>query len=393
MAIATIGATLEQKVWMNTTSKIHPNLFIFVVGHPGVGKTRTIRVARTLVQELPDFYLAPISMTWASLVDSLSDSKRRVVREGADVTYNSMFILPDEIGMFIHKYDHDMVDGLAGLYDPDPYSQRRRGGDLKIKIQSPQISICAGATPQMLSDLLPEKAWGQGFMSRVVMVFSDERTIGDDFAPHVKPQLLDLLADLNSINDLFGQFHVTPDYQESVKFWRNSGEPPVPDHPRLSHYNTRRRVNLYKLSMIAAIDQGNALVLTRDTFNTALDWLVEAERNMSDIFKAGMANADGQAMDEIMFYINTIDQGKGVSEQAIIKFAKDKVPIHSVDRVIGILEKSGQIRAIHRDRLTGYRRFVPVRGEKEGLFLGPKLTLVDISEDTNVIGGPKLPKA
>lgn len=166
VAISTIAAALEQKVWLSTTTNLYPNLYLMIVGHPGVGKTRTIRVARTLVTELPEFHLAPISMTWASCVDALNEAKRRVVRGDIDISYNSMYVCPDEIGAFIHKYDHEMIDNLAALYDPDPYSQRRRGGDLKVKIASPQLNICAGATPQMLSDLLPEKAWGQGFMSR-----------------------------------------------------------------------------------------------------------------------------------------------------------------------------------------------------------------------------------
>src|ERR1700735_2239786 len=75
-AIGALAAVLEQKVWLRTTRPLYPNLYTLIVGHPGVGKTRTIREARSYVSDLPDFHLAPISLSFASLVDSLTQAKR-----------------------------------------------------------------------------------------------------------------------------------------------------------------------------------------------------------------------------------------------------------------------------------------------------------------------------
>src|SRR5271166_6582293 len=41
-AISMIAAALEQKVWMQTSSPIFPNLYMMIIGHPGTGKTRTL---------------------------------------------------------------------------------------------------------------------------------------------------------------------------------------------------------------------------------------------------------------------------------------------------------------------------------------------------------------
>ena len=360
-AISTIAATLEQKVWVKTGMRpMYPNMFIFLVAHPGVGKTRTMREGTHYVRDLPEFHLAPISMTFASLVDSLVKSKRVLIRPGDDaIEYNSMYIAADELGAFIHKYDNEMIDGLSAFYDPDPYSQTRRTSDIRIKIQSPQLNILCGTTPQNLTQLLPEKAWGQGFTSRLIMVFSDERIIGDDFAPAVKSHSADLEHDLNIINGLVGEFEVTADYRDLVNKWRQLGESPVPNHPKLIHYVTRRRAHLYKLSMVAAIDRSNALILTRDDFNTAMGWLLEAEDTMVEIFKAGATNADAQAMDEILHLIKINDRGFGVSEQKIVKFARDRLPLHSISRVIEIMERSGQIFLRGTDRNTKLKYFSP----------------------------------
>ena len=39
--------------------------------------------------------------------------------------------------------------------------------------------------------------------------------------------------------------------------------------------------------MVAAIDKSNELVLTKQDFNTAIGWLIEAEQTMPYIFQAG----------------------------------------------------------------------------------------------------------
>src|SRR6185437_6499756 len=96
-AICTIAAVLEQKVWIKTSRPMYPNLYVLILGHPGVGKTRTIREARSYVMDLPDFHLAPVSLTFASLVDALLSAKRMVIRLPDDpLEYNSMFIAADE---------------------------------------------------------------------------------------------------------------------------------------------------------------------------------------------------------------------------------------------------------------------------------------------------------
>lgn len=343
---------------------MYPNVYVFLVGHPGVGKTRTVRAARNYLFEVPEFHLAPTSLTAASLVDALVESKRFLPLPGQEpMNYNTMTIAADELGTFIHTYDDEMIAVLSAFYDPDPYGQNRRGKDLKIKIASPQLNIICGTTPSNLMKFMPEGAWDQGFTSRTIMVFSDERIISDDFATEVRGQSADLLHDLNVINSLHGEFKVTDDYRSLVNIWREAGETPVPNHPKLLHYNTRRRAHLYKLSMISAVDKGNSLVLTREDFNTALNWLHAAEVNMPEIFKAGAVGADAQAMDEIYHYIMV--SGKSLPEHKIVNYAKQKVPAHSVMRVIEVMERSGMITSTGINKTTGGREFKVVPRSQE----------------------------
>lgn len=365
-AITAIASVLEQKVRLPSGgAHVYPNLYTILIGHPGTGKTRAVREAKKYLAEITDFHIAPTSLSAASLVDALVDAKRMIVRlPDEPLEYNSMLIAADELGTFVHKYDDEMIAVLSAFYDNDLYGQRRRGNDLKIKLKKPQLSLLCGSTPSNLLKFIPEGAWDQGFCSRLILVFSDERIVGDDFAGTTTGSLSsDLLHDLKLINGLVGDFGVTEDYRNLVNLWRGQDEKPAPSHPKLVHYNTRRRVHFYKLSMVAAIERSNVLTLTGDDFNRAMSWLVEAETFMPDIFKAGGTGADSQAMDEIYFFVSTGDlTGKGISEQRLINYARERVPAHAVMRVLEVMTGAGMIqKSTGMDLKTGqfYWRAIP----------------------------------
>jgi hypothetical protein len=366
-AISVIAAAVEQKVYVVSGSeKLHPNVYCFLVAHPGVGKTRSIRAAKKYYLETPEPHAAPTSMSASSMIDALTKAKRKIVindrGEMDTLEYNSLYITGDELSAFMKAYDEEAIGTMSAFYDTTPYGQTRRGNDLNIKIPLPQLNLICGATPSTLLKYLPESAWEQGFCSRTIMIFSDERTIGDDFAEVDASLNPDLVHDLNSISGLVGRFEVTEEYRNAVNGWRALGEEPVPTHPKLIHYATRRRVHLYKLSMVSAIDRSDTLLLTRDDFNRAMGWLLEAEETMPDIFKAGAGNADARAMDEIYHFVLTSGVRGPVPERKIIAFAKERIPLHSIERVIKVMESAEMIKPVAIDKRTGlkcYKAQVP----------------------------------
>jgi len=358
-AISTIAATIEQRLYVvSGGERLTPNIYCALVGHPGTGKTRCVKRSRRYYMETDEPHLAPTSMSASSMIDAMSKNKRSVIMpDDGPFEYNSMYITADELSAFMKSYDEEAVGTMSEYYDPQPYRQTRRTGDLNIKIKSPQLNLIVGTTPSNLLHYMPEIAWEQGFTSRFIMVFSDERTVGDDFAAVDTSLSADLIHDLKSISGLVGQFKVTTEYRDAVNIWRQLGEPPVVSHPKLIHYGTRRRVHLYKLSMVSALDRSDLLLLTKDDFNRAMNWMTEAEAFMPDIFKAGAGNADGKAMDEIYHYVLTLQSKGPVIERKIINFAKDRVPLHSIERVIHIMTMGGMLRVVKQDLRNGQRFF------------------------------------
>jgi hypothetical protein len=299
---------------------------------------------RKFLAELPEFHIAPTSMKMASLVDSLLSAKRTIIAlPNPVIEFHSMAILVDEWTAFMHAFDDELVGGLTTFYDVVvPYEHHRRGKDIRIKIPRPQLSILAGSTPSNLIKFMPEFAWDQGFTSRVILIYSDERFIGNDFAFNRRDLPSEMIHDLKLIYSLQGEFEVSKEYEEAVLSWREKGESPKPSHPKLLHYNTRRRAHLYKLSIIACIDRGSRLRLELEDFNTGLGWLLEAELTMPMIFEAGSTTVDARAIDEILDFIRR--QEKPVPRHKLIHEAAKRVPTHAVLKVIEIMYLSGRLK-------------------------------------------------
>lgn len=351
-AIATVGAALERKVWVKTSKGVlYPNNYIVLVGPAGVGKSLATNIVYDLLNEIrsPEnpFHLAPTSLTKASLIDALNDAERRIVRpmdNPAVHAFNSLTVVPNEFSVFLPSWEADFMSTLTDIWDCKHYSETRRTNKLSISIPRIQLNIFSATTPAQLTNLLPEGAWEQGFMSRVLLIYSGEQAQTDLFNEFEFETKLykDLIHDLEVINKLWGERVFTEDAKETIRAWAKTGGEPIPDHPKLIGYTARRAAHLLKLCTIASAASSDEPFITVDHVAEALDWLIEAESFMPDIFKSMKVGADARAIDETYhFAIRAYMKDQSpVLEHRIVHFLQERVPAQSVVRIIEVMERS-----------------------------------------------------
>jgi hypothetical protein len=331
---------------VETTSIVYPNLYVFLIGRPGVGKTRTINEVRKFLTELKEFQISPNSLTAASLVDSLLAARRIVhpnLHKGEEpMEFHSMMILADDFSLFLQdfKAGAELIGAITAFYDVTHYEQRRRTTSLHIRIPNPQLSILAGTTPGHHTRLIPDWAYDQGFTSRLVLIYSNDRPQHPLFGGKPSGLPSDMVEDLGRIFALRGQVTVEDSYKAAIKFWRDNDEHPKPDHPKLANYNTRRLVSLLKLSIIASVDRSDRLRLTDLEFSIALGWLQDAEGDMPNVFTEGAQSFDGKSLDEVAFFVKR--EGR-VSELKLMRFISSIFVPRDVLPVLKLLEITGRI--------------------------------------------------
>lgn len=351
-----IAAVLEQKVWLDRGGILYPNLYTFLVGDPGLGKSRAIIAASNIVREhVPDVFFGATSMTRASLADYMVEAKRFLPNiPYAPIEYNSLVAVADEFSAFMHEYDSALVAALVEFYDVNPYSEGRRVSNIRIKIAKPQLNLLSGSTPSNLLHTLKDYVWDQGLMSRVIMVFASERPLIDTFHTPPPPKPTDLIHDIKVISALFGPFAFTTGFAKAMNDWKLLGQVPVPSHPKLIHYNSRRFAHLLKLCMIACVDRSNNLQLDIEDFNRAMGWLLEAEASMPLIFEVGQVAPDSRVMDEAVHFIKQFPGS--VPEHKIINFLRSKVSSNLVGPIMNTMIASRMIVARDIDD-KGLRKF------------------------------------
>ena len=371
-AIYSVGAALERRVWVETkNSKTYPNMYVVLVAPPGVGKSAAIEGAEPFLTSLEDHHFGASSLTKAAMIDELKDAVRRFVRPTENppvIQFNSLALLSSELGVLIPEYDREFMAALTDLWDCQSYKERRRTKDLKIVIEQTQLNMLAACTPAYLMSTLPEGAWDQGFLSRVMLIYSGEIILGDMFSENAS-QAADsrvLRSRLKEIGhqDFYGKMTFTDEAKQCFSNWYQNGQEPKPEHPKLVNYSTRRPRHLLKLCMIASANESSAKIIERRHVEQALDWLVEAEFFMPDIFKAMKNGGDSKAIEDTWFHVYTIymkENKKPVREGRIIHFLQERVPAHSILRVLETMVRSGML---VEDNSVGGKTYRPAQPVK-----------------------------
>lgn len=354
-AISAIAAALERKVWTKTsTGNLYPNIYTFLVAPPGVGKTVVTSRVQRLLESIETHHTAASSLTAASLIDDLKDSTRQFanIKAAQPITrYHSLYVVSDELGVLLPKYETEFMSKLTAIYDCFNYRERRRTNNTNFTIENPQLNILAGCTPSYLMNTLPDGAWDQGFLSRCFLIFNSESRPVDLFAQHAQTTITEkeLVKRLKVISLLSGEFIYTDEAKAALWKWEQSGRQPMPEHPKLINYNTRRLIHLVKLSMILSAAESSNLVVDAEHVNQALDVLIEAEFFMPEIFKAMKLGGEASAYEDTWYHVLRIymtEKKKPVAEARIIQFLQERVPVYNIMRVIETMERTGLIKCV-----------------------------------------------
>jgi len=378
--ITALSGALERRVYVETAKGVvYPNLFTFLVGPPGIGKSQAIGPVTALWKRARKLHVAPDSMTKSSLVDALARSTRKIISPQSLEEYSTLLIPCSEFGVLMPKYDPDLVSSLNNLYDnPLNYREERRyltALDKNPDIPFPQLVILAGTQPAFLSSMLPEEVWGMGFPARIIMVYSGvtpkvelfpEDATAKNQEGHFNALASAIIA--RSEDKVRGRFDWEPAAKVALRDWHLAGMPPIPQHSRLQYYNQRRILHTLKLCMIASFSRAIDLTVRLEDFNQARTWLLEAETTMPNAFRDMVAKSDSQVVQELHWHLwknwgaTAEERRKPFTEAQLYEFLRHRVPSDKITRILDVADKAGVI-----VRIAGTNNWIPKRKDEHGI--------------------------
>jgi hypothetical protein len=232
-----------------------------------------------------------------------------------------------------------MLDFLGERYDGEDYEYKTRQSNIVLK--KTLMNILACTTPTMLNNSMPPAAGGQGFLSRMILVYGTKKykSVARPSAPPIElvTRIKDKLND--AYHRLSGPFDETTDgraYCESL--YGASLE--IADS-RFGYYGERRYTHLIKLAMCLAASRGDS-TLTRTDYEEADRILRATERGMPDALGEFGLNPLALLKQEILEQLRAT-QGPLTMEQIVAMFHRD-ARSREIAEVITDLIRSGQVK-------------------------------------------------
>lgn len=284
---------------------IYPNMYVMLVGVPAARKSTSIKISQKLVASsgyqnfaftkssrekfLMDFEIGFQNVSQmektdvaAILAKELTPLDMMALMDQPSFPTDpcsEVFICCDEFVDFIGQKNINFINTLTTLWDNlDNYPERLKNSK-SVNIKRPTINLLGGITPVSFSTAMPAEVVGQGFMSRVLLVYAEPNKRKITFPKLPDETLKEKLSKmLRAVGNLRGQCTLKPDAASLIDAIYQ-GYHNIPD-VRLQYYCARRLDHLLKLCMtIAAMH--NTLLISKDHVIEANTILVHTENYMS----------------------------------------------------------------------------------------------------------------
>jgi len=267
-AIAGMGAMLERNIYLtHGHSTIHANQYLMLIGTAGTRKSTAIKLMKSLISQAGFTNFASERTSKEKFLCDLAgeDGDAQVAEDileknlwgpGADTSSSdvrSVCIAADEANDFFGIGNLEFLSILGSLWDwnSGSYSNRIKTGK-SVSITNPTISIIAGNTPTGFSVAFPPDILGQGFFSRLLLVYGEPNGKRIAFPKIPDPQetthIVKRLQQIKSYH--YGAITYTPSAEQLLtKIYNVSVAPP---DMRFDSYFNRRFTHLLKLCLIIA---------------------------------------------------------------------------------------------------------------------------------------------
>lgn len=282
-AIAGIGAFLQRDSFIKFGSaRIHPNIYSMLIGNPGTRKSSAIKLFKKLLVRAEYKTIAASKTTKEKFLLDLAridvgtgndkDFLDQSLFGDTDASPSCCFIMADEFNDFFGNNNLEFISLLGSLWDWEGGYENRIKNGKSFVIPDPTISILGGNTPTGFSAAFPPEIIGQGFFSRLLLVYGEPTGVKIAFPVERDDSELDsLVLRLHQIKAAAPPEYIlsTEARQLLEKIYR-SWEP-ISD-VRFESYSNRRFTHLLKLCMIHSAAALNSQITVEDAIcaNTIL---------------------------------------------------------------------------------------------------------------------------
>lgn len=314
-AIAIMAGALGRRCWFpfGAAGNIYANHYILLVGTPGTRKSTASSMAKRVLGDSTGVRFAPKDTggqrqglvramqghaeqkEFVGAVEVASNSIAALTLEDIEEVSNEpedersqfismadkhhLMLVAGEFGQFTGQNNRALLDFLTAMWDGEDYEYQLK--DSTTTLRNPLLNLLGATTPTSIAQNMPPQAGGQGFLSRVILVYGARKykSVARPTAPDL--QLVSRVKDRlqTAYHEIAGGFTESDDARDySIGLYDYPLE--ISDS-RFGYYNERRYTHLIKLAMCLAAGDGTQRI-ERAHYAEAHRILRATERGMPD---------------------------------------------------------------------------------------------------------------
>ena len=304
--LSLIAACVADRVWLRkfADARLFPNLYVLLVGPPGIGKGNSINTATKFVRDLPKVQPYAGNITKQALIDELSFRQRKKLPP-------NIWLVSPELGDDVPPgpLGEDLLRFLTKIYECDfslPIKERTRKHGLH-EIRNPCPNWLAGTTEEWLTLSLPRYAIGGGSLARIALikaVYDPAYRIHTITYPSDRDEVVEhLYGRIKELCFISGEFELSPEAKIVDEQWYMGREAPE-DESVLPSWK-RQHDFVQKLSMALSLADDLDFVIQPGHIKRAQILAREAYKDLPEIISYASATPETKGLDYVTRTIRT----------------------------------------------------------------------------------------
>lgn len=305
-AISALSHLMGPRIWTHIGGYLsyYPNMYVNLVGLPGLMKSTALYQARELVTTVPYIAQSPAATSKEGIVKLMgmkdSPSKRSYkIAEGQYTQYTQLAIFASEIVSLLNAAGNAMgtIEFLTDIWDKPGKTYHeffKNSGEQNLI--SPYISILACITPETLKSLITSKVISSGMSRRQLFIYAKQNGEPQPFiivSPEQQAAWDRCIVHAKKLQDVWGKFEWTDEADSIYQSWYVPFKKSIQQEasPILRNFYMSKAEYTIKVSMLLAMAEYEPkLVHTAATFSLALSMISSVEKGACNLFEGSGRN-------------------------------------------------------------------------------------------------------
>lgn len=360
--LSLIAACVSDRVYFRKfrSSKLHPNLFTFLLGPSGCGKGEAIGTVLSYAKDLPQLGTYNGNATAQYLLKHLA--RKQEMDDGRIAQHAKMYLVMEELAMNIGSgpQAEDFVKHLTGLYKGGDYPIDKgtiTGGHTIIRDHC--LNVLVGTTVEWAVKCIPRDAIDGGFLGRVAVIEGQYdpavRIVRPKYPPDYEEVAEHLRERFAYLTQISGEFAMTNAAERIEEQWYVTR--PAPEDDAMFPTWKREHDLCLKLAMgvaLAEIEEDEPLLIRGNHMETAQRLVVACHKAAPKLQTAAHQTRDSEHL-ELVRRIIRVAGPDGIDRSSLQrKLSAKGILKERMDEAISTLATEGAITPRMLGRINRY---------------------------------------